>query len=255
MAVGGDHFSLFRMYQPFAPIFLLLLFNRDFIRKSFFDRGSAKPSGGVLPRLAWVVLMLPVLYLMNMPKYFMDSTYIPYKVSLLGDFRMPQSYSKVSMELNDFFPFYPKPSIGRIAAGGYAFGYDGPIVDLMGLNNTLMAHANRIKEGAKDHASFDKPTFYKLHPDFVEGEFVSTGEHFELPENRPDFDKTNYMSLLFKGIYRDSVFTHLYQPVLIGHQGCKDAYFTYARTDYIGILRQKSYQVTSLQRKDEHFPN
>ncbi len=253
MGVGGDHFSLFRMYQPFAPIFLLLLFNKDFIRKSFFDTESKKPSGGALPRLAWVVLLLPVFYLMNIPKYFVDSNFVPYKVSLLLDFSMAQSYRQVSVELDNFFPFYPKPSIGRIAAGGYAFGYDGSIVDLMGLNNTLMAHANGVKVGVKDHASFDKATFYKLHPDFVEGEFVGADGQFELPENRPDFDTTNYESILLKGIFRDSAFMHLYQPVLIGHQGSKDVFFTYARTDYIDTLRGKSYLVTPLQRKEEHF--
>jgi len=67
--------------------------------------------------------------------------------------------------------FPPRPSIGRILAGGYAFFYEGPTVDLMGLNNTLMAHANGLKEGLKNHASFDKPTFYKLRPDFVDGDF------------------------------------------------------------------------------------
>lgn len=253
MIVGGDHFSLFRMYQPFAPIFLLLSLNKDFIRKSLFDRVSETPSGSAIPHLAWAALLLPVFYLMNMPKYFVDSSHIPYKTSLLSDFSNPQSNRQVSKELNDFFPFYPKPSIGRIWAGAYAFGYDGPTVDLMGLNNTMMAHANRIKVGMKNHASFDKPTFYRLHPDFVEGEFIGADEHFELPENKPDFDKTNFLSLLLKGIFRDTTFTHLYQPALISPTGSKKAFFTYVRADYIDILRRKSYLVTPLQREEGHF--
>jgi hypothetical protein len=251
MMVGGDHFSLFRIYQPFAPIFLLMLFNVDFIRKNIFDWQIQKLPGMHIPRLAWLIVLLPVVYLMNVPKYFVDASKVPYKVSLLNDFSFPYLYRQVSTELNGFFDFSPKPSIGRIWAGAYAFAYDGPTIDLMGLNDTLMAHANPVKVGLKNHASFDKPSFYKLHPDFVDGYFLTPAElrRFELPENTPDFDQKSFESGVLKGIFRDSAFIRQYQPVLIGRAPYQQCFFTYARVDYLDSLRQKNFQITTLQRK------
>ena len=248
MMVGGDHFSLFRIYQPFIPIFWILLLNTDFIRGHLVDIQVKRLPGLIGNRLLWLGCALPVLYLMDMPKYFVDPNKIPYKISLLNDFSFPESYKKVSVELNDFFPFSPKPSIGRIWAGAYAFGYDGATVDLMGLNDTLMAHASKIKVGLKNHASFNKSAFYKLGPDFVDGNFITEGEAFGLPENRADFDEKSFESNVMKGIFRDTAFITMYQPVLISRLPIKEAFFTYTRRDYIPFLEQKGFRVRPLER-------
>jgi hypothetical protein len=251
MAVGGDHFSLFRIYQPFTPLFLMLLFNVDFLRELFARWKFPIPSFVPTPVRLGMVALLPVVYLMNMPKYFREADKIPYKVSLQNDFSFPYYYRQVSGELNHLFDFSPRPSIGRIWAGAYAFAYDGPTVDLMGLNDTAMAHANPIKTGLKNHASFDIPTFYKLKPDFVDGYFVpdTALSAFQLPENKPDFDEKSFESSVLKGIFRDSTFVNEYKPVLISRTPSKQTFFTYARVDYIDSLRQKDYRITILQRK------
>jgi len=244
LTVGGDHFSLFRIYQPFAPIILLLLFNRDFIRRNLFD-WNIKTTHLALSRAILPVVLLPVIYLMNTPKYFIDSQE-PF-TSIRHEFYAPFLCRQYSGELNGLFDLTPKPSIGRITAGGNAFYYEGMTIDLLGLNNTLMAHADPLKVGVKNHASFDKNAFYKLRPDLVEGEFVNP-EHFVLPEN---WSAYQFRFHLLKGIFKDSAFLHLYQPVLISRPGAATAFFTYARVDYIDLLRRKNYQITPVIYREE----
>lgn len=247
--IGGDHFSLFRVYQPFAPACWLLLFNTEFIREKLFDLHLKNFPATNKTRWLSCLLLLPFFYLINLPKYFINPEKAPYKASLLNDFSFPESYKAASAQLNNFFDFVPRPSIGRIWAGAYAFAYDGPTIDLMGLNNTLMAHASKVKVGLKNHAAFNKTAFYKLKPDFVDGEFIPIHEHFELPENKPGFDGKNFESNVMKGIFRDTAFINLYQPVLISHSPDTAIFFTYARKDYISLLQQKGFTIQSLGRK------
>jgi hypothetical protein len=240
---GGDHFSLFRLFQPVVPLFILPLFNPIFINyiKSFsFSKAR-------LSFILIIVVLVPLIYLMNMPKYMADVEKTPYKVSLLNDFSFADLYKKESLVLNHFFDFNPKPSIGRIWAGGYAFTYDGPTVDLMGLNNTIMAHAQAKKVGLKNHAAFNKDAFYKLSPDLLNGTRVTDTIHFELPENRSDFDKS-FEYEVFKGIYHDDRFKQGYTPVIISKSGDQFHYFTYVRNDYIDSLRNHNMQVDILKR-------
>jgi hypothetical protein len=61
----------------------------------------------------------------------------------------------------------PRPDIGTITVGGLQYTYDGPVVDLMGLNNTKMAHNGGRRIGFRAHAAFEKDTFYELKPTIV----------------------------------------------------------------------------------------
>jgi len=240
LTVGGDHFALFRIYQPFAPVILLLLFNGGFIQQNLFD-WDIKRTHLALSRMLLPVFLLPVIYLMNQPKYFRESQE-PF-TSIQHEFYAPFLSRQTCGELNALFDLTPKPSIGRITAGGNAFYYEGATVDLMGLNSTLMAHADRWKIGIKNHASFNKDAFYKLRPDLVEGEFVDP-EHFVLPANRSAYQ---FRLNVLKGIFKDAAFLHAYQPVLISHPGDAKAFFTYARMDYIDLLRRNNYRITFVQ--------
>ena len=61
-------------------------------------------------------------------------------------------------------PMSPCPSIGTITVGGLKYTYEGDVVDLMGLNSTLMAHNGGNRVGIRSHAAFEKRTFYELNP-------------------------------------------------------------------------------------------
>jgi arabinofuranosyltransferase len=66
-----------------------------------------------------------------------------------------------------FSPLPELPSLGVVTSGGIKYSYKGDIVDLMGLNNTIMAHNHGDRKGIKNHAAFDIQTFYQLQPDIV----------------------------------------------------------------------------------------
>jgi hypothetical protein len=241
---GGDHFSLFRLFQPVAPLLILPFFNPVFIstiKSVSFNRESI--SGSILRAF----VLLAFIYLMNMPKYLINVEKTPYKVSLLNDFSFASEYKKESLKLNNFFDFDPKPSIGRIWAGAYAFAYNGPTVDLMGLNNTIMAHAEAKKVGLKNHAAFNKEAFYKLSPDFLNGTVVKDTSKFSLPENSADF-VNGFEYSVFKGIYKDQRFIQSYTPAIISRAGDSFFYFTYVRNDYIDSLKAHNLHVTIMKR-------
>jgi hypothetical protein len=221
---------------PFLnPVFIGTIKNISFNRQHF--------SGSVLAAL----VLLGFIYLINMPKYLINVEKTPYKVSLLNDFSFASEYKNESAQLNNFFDFEPKPSIGRIWAGAYAYAYNGPTVDLMGLNNTIMAHADAKKVGLKNHAAFNKDAFYKLSPDFLNGTIVKDTSKFTLPENHADF-VNGFEYSVFKGIYKDERFVQSYTPVIISKPGESFFYFTYVRNDYIDSLKTHNLHVTVLKR-------
>jgi arabinofuranosyltransferase len=61
-----------------------------------------------------------------------------------------------------------RPSWGVFAAGGTAFSYEGPVIDLLGLNNPAMAHSPGERRGRKGHAAFNRAVFYRQDPDVVQ---------------------------------------------------------------------------------------
>ena len=63
-----------------------------------------------------------------------------------------------------FAPDDRLPSVATITVGGLKYGYPGEIIDLMGLNNTRMAHNGGTRVGYRSHAAFEKRTFYELQP-------------------------------------------------------------------------------------------
>ena len=71
-------------------------------------------------------------------------------------------------QLNELFSNLDTyPSQGVLTAGALAYAYNGKTYDLLGLNNTKMAHADKEKnpKAPKNHASFNKGVFYELSPD------------------------------------------------------------------------------------------
>ena len=243
---GGDHFSLFRLYQPLVPVFLLPLFNIEFIKNNFFSKWPRTSF-----KIALLFLLIPFVFLSNIPKYFLDNvSYMidPSMTSLVLGFGPTEENKRHSDSLNYFFQSNPKPAIGRITAGGYAFGYAGSTIDLLGLNNTMMAHAIKEKVGYKSHAAFDKKTFYKLKVDMLESLIVKDSAKFSLPENDTTVFNRNFESSVLKNIYRDREFVESYIPVLINSNSSPYAVFTYVRKDYADTLTKKGYTVKPLKR-------
>jgi hypothetical protein len=94
--------------------------------------------------------------------------YIDYRAVLGYEFDIARIGRMRGNEANLLFgDIGTRPSIGTITVGGLKYTYDGDVVDLMGLNDTRMAHNGGDRIGLRSHAAFDKATFFELSPTMV----------------------------------------------------------------------------------------
>lgn len=148
MLVGGDHFGGFRFYQPLWPL-LCLLASNDWDRL----RGCAKP------RMAQAILVGLLL---------MGWALFPLTSNMKHEFRIArEGRAQGATLVNLFEKAEAYPSVAVITAGGNKLTYPGPVYDLMGLNNTEMAHAPSDAANFKNHTGFNRAVFYRWNPDIV----------------------------------------------------------------------------------------
>jgi hypothetical protein len=84
------------------------------------------------------------------------------------EFRIAEGGMANGRNMNHIFvATRPLPNIGVISAGGIARTYTGPITDLMGLNNSLIAHFKGDRKGVKNHAAFEREVFFNVEPDIL----------------------------------------------------------------------------------------
>ncbi|MCF6430604.1 hypothetical protein [Leisingera sp. MMG026] len=146
--LGGDHFALWRFYQPVMPILALplVLGGLALLRALQPVRRATALGLGLAALLVWSAV--------NAIAYRQE------RFRIAREFTLSARGEVFGTYMNGFSP---RPSMGVVAAGGIALTYGGELRDLMGLNWVEMAHANPIKIGFRNHASFDADTFWK-HP-------------------------------------------------------------------------------------------
>ena len=177
--LGGDHFILWRFYQPIIPILpIALALGLSLI-------------GGQLRFYHMPVMAIAALMVLASWMHYFQSRY-----EVRPEFWLVEEGVAFGTYLN---AADPRPVVGTGPAGGIALGYEGRLLDLLGLNWVEMAHANPIKEGMRNHASFDLPTFWKHAPDLV--------TTFNVPCERPP------KSLGFDGLFLTDRFQAEYVPV------------------------------------------
>ncbi|MBO9402569.1 hypothetical protein [Shimia sp. R9_3] len=189
-ALGGDHFVLWRFYQPVAPLLPVAL-------ALLVALGAGMPSTTLgAAKVAGAVAALGIM-LIGWGQYYQSR------------FDIRKEYVLVEQGL-DFGAFLnevePRPSIGVGPAGGIALAYDGHIYDLLGLNWVEMAHANPVKIGMRNHASFDKPTFWRHQPDVLAAFNRACTKDQGLAF-------WSHADSAFDGLYSDADFQAAYVPV------------------------------------------
>ena len=202
---GGDPFESFRFYQMIYPILLLCVlygikhvFPRSIPQgwRVQFTRPRRRIATGLL---IFVLIGAQAFYWIKFERGselgFVHQFYLAEEGRKTGDF-MTRFFSEL--------PDYPK--VGHISAGGMKFSYRGEILDLLGLNNTGMAHNQGKRLGRKSHAAFEKSTFYELKPDVVCPYLVRKATWI-FDENRLRASRTN---MYLKNIYDDAKFQGLY---------------------------------------------
>ncbi len=155
VALGGDHFAMWRFYQPIMPVILMpLVLGAVAILRLVSEAGASHASAtamfGGLALALWIAI--------NSLSYYQA------RFDVAKEYELSQRGEAFGSLINTF---EPRPVIGVAAAGGVALTYDGPLRDLLGLNWVEMAHANPIKVGIRNHASFDVDTFWKHSPELV----------------------------------------------------------------------------------------
>jgi len=202
---GGDPFESFRFYQMTYPILLLCLlygindvFPR-FIPRSWHVRFDARKRRIALGLVFLVSLGAQVLSWINFERGS--------ELGFIHQFDLAETGRETGNFMTSFFaklPAYPK--VGHISAGGMKFSYRGEILDLLGLNNTRMAHNQGKRLGRKSHAAFEKSTFYELKPDIVCPYLVRKAT-WTFDENKQRASHTN---MYLKNIYDDAKYRGLY---------------------------------------------
>lgn len=208
--LGGDHFVLWRFYQPVAPLMPVCL--------ALLVAGATAPAASPALRgpaiFAATAATIGVLMIGWMQYY-------------QARFDIRKEYTLVEQGL-DFGRFLngvePMPSIGVGPAGGIALAYDGEILDLLGLNWVEMAHANPVKVGMRNHASFDKNTFWAHAPDVLAAYNRACAADQSLAFWSHDDNA-------FDGLYSDEAFQRAYVPIAFLHEA--DCWPGFAKPEWL----------------------
>lgn len=245
---GGDNFMFSRFYLPLLP--LLYLAATDFSMWNQYTGVSIQyKRTAVIALTAALIFATSFFSKLTVSDFFMNDSGL-----VFPEFIAATEGRKAALQLNETFADCKQyPSIGAIATGGVGFMYNGKTIDLLGLNNTVMAHASSVKTGYRNHASFDKKGFWQLKPDILGtafgGEVIKDSANFVLYENMPGFRESNFIYACMKHIHDDDDFRENYIPALLKHKG--DSYFVfgyYAKT-FLDALDTSVYHVKVLDRK------
>jgi len=242
---GGDHFVLFRFYQPLLPVayvlFSLILFE---ISKNFNFHKVVL----VIVIFVLTASFLPTNRLFGyIPKLFIFHDHKPSGSSLYNEFHIANSGRTFGLKLNDFFVESDHyPSYGLYAAGGMAYSYQGKSIDLLGLNNVAMAHADKVKHpnAIKNHASFNKAIFYKIQPEVMHlwTNFIEDKNTFVPMELTIKADE-HFQSKIFLQIHKDTTFKKLYRPVYITQKSTGEILHTFIHKDFLYSLPKEKYDI------------
>ncbi len=164
---GGDHFALSRFYQPVFPLLCLSL------TLFFIEMKSAGPGIAAFV-LRQGVLLLAISAVLDYALFAWGNgatlAQWHWESPIDNEFRIAEKGIELGHRLNRLFASLPiRPAVGVIPAGGIARSYDGPIIDLLGLNHIRIAHYRGPRLGKKNHASFEREMFFELMPDILIG--------------------------------------------------------------------------------------
>lgn len=206
---GGDHFGFWRMYQPILPLVAI----QAVLSSAML--GVARPAER---RQAAAACMLAVVIALPPWRHWawLDEIAFP-ATGFLGavwtnarvEIAIAEDTRRIGAAFDRAFAD-PKPSVGVIVAGGFAYSYRGPTVDLMGLNNVAMAHSPGPRTGMRNHAAFNHDVFFALAPDVLMVSLWSPDrpDWFQIPMMCGEFETLPYLQPTYfqrRGISMDAI--------------------------------------------------
>ncbi|MBQ7251867.1 MAG: hypothetical protein IJS32_04615 [Kiritimatiellae bacterium] len=158
--VGGDHFAYARFYQPVYPLICLGLVIA--VPAGTWDAIPEKTGKTFSAIALWALLPLGWNYSTSYLRSHWE------RQPAAHEFGLAANGTTEGKMFNDVFADASRlPNVGVITAGGIARTYAGPLTDLMGLNNTTVAHFPGKREGLKNHAAFELAVFPALPVDVL----------------------------------------------------------------------------------------
>lgn len=238
LIIGGDHFGLHRFIIPFTPVFALIVID-------VFSNLSVRLN---IQYSIVILLMYGLSNEYNLRNVFNNNFNYP----ICYEWEIARGDRKRSKQLNDFFiKIDTLPSQGLIAAGGSAYAYKGASIDLLGLNNTRMAHASKIKERdlPKNHASFNSNVFFELLPDIL----WYYGSHF-VDERFPPIDKlvvndADFSVRALKNLHENPIFKQYYGYFCIIRNDNKVTLNCFMLRTFAGKMGSDYYTVNEIDFK------
>ena len=205
---GGDHFYGFRMYQPVMPVLFFSMMFPVLLLAPFPKRFA---------QYGYVVILIAVIVFAGHDSWgrFVGSNkpsgaVADMRMRVVIEFYIAADQRENGAHLHQLFQD-DLPTAGFGSAGGIAYGYQGTVYDMMGLNNVRMAHADSIKTGPKGHQSFNKDVFYELAPDLLMPRAVPAGIPVDLAGSVHYFMiPGSWDNEIFKGIFNDPKFRSTY---------------------------------------------
>ncbi|MBE7171169.1 MAG: hypothetical protein INR73_11295 [Williamsia sp.] len=244
---GGDHFIFGRFFQPILPLLALSACNFALWKQyaGVTIRSSRRAVAALLLAFLFSLVFLSKLTLSD---FFTSGG----SGIIFPEFEVAVRGRTAGNQLNETFAACKRlPSIGAMATGGVGYTYNGNTIDLLGLNNTIMAHATGVKTGLRDHASFTWDGFWKLRPEIFGaahgGEAVQDSIPFVLYENEPGF-RNSLMYSLLKGIFDDEAFRKAYTPALVKYKNNDYSVFGYYANTFLSSLDPTVYTIKKLER-------
>lgn len=217
--VGGDHFGLYRFMQPYIPIYIILFI-------LMLDSFKIKTNHKIFILIFAFILQTFSSYNIFKILYTSDKTF-PSRI----EWDIVKSNRYRAKQLNSFFVSENLPSIGVLAAGAYAYYYDGRSIDLLGLNNVRMAHAPKNPKGPKNHASFNKEIFYTQQPDIIMANAVLVS--CDNPASKDFIKFGSWESQLLGNIQSDAKFRKMYANCIILNKEKSLVFKGYIKRSYI----------------------
>lgn len=206
--VGGDHFIGFRHYQSIYPTLLLaFIVCVVHVLPIYINMDTAPRTLQAMK--SWPVLLCGCALVAGFGvNHIQQWRFIDSESQMRREFDIAEENRYLGQIVQKTFqPLEKLPSIGVIAAGGFKFAYDGEVIDLMGLNNIAMAHNGGDRVGTKNHAAFEKKTFFQLEPDILALELVPN-DNWEFNLEKLQSSWGNVRAL--KGLYNDPEFLDRY---------------------------------------------
>lgn len=244
---GGDFFPFGRFYIALMPIVYIL-----------FAILTIQLFKNQLSNISWKsysVVLLALFSISFMPLKPRPLQIIPddrFESPMKHEFNIAINGRNIGNGMNKFFKengYYP--SLGVTGAGGIGLTYNGFVNDVLGLNNSEMAHSPKNKSGdfkLKNHASFNKEIFYKQAPElFIMPRIISDTTNFEIWDHKQNVDD-EWLSKVLKHVYKDAKFRKLYQPVFIVKKSDGIIVHAYMHTKLRNKLNPEIYKITDIKR-------